>query len=69
MTLINIYGLKFWAYLIPAVLMKRPGIAEWQPLPVFANDIFNRFRVFFSWSSWLLISAGGGWRKKTGPVS
>lgn len=46
-TLINIYGLKFWSYLIPALLMKRPDIAEWQPLPIFANDVFNPFRVLF----------------------
>lgn len=46
-TFINIYGLKFWAYLIPAILMKRPGIAEWLPLPVFASDAFNPYRVLF----------------------
>jgi hypothetical protein len=46
-TLINIYGLKFWAYLIPALLNQRPGIAEWQPLPLFENDVFNSFRILF----------------------
>ena len=46
-TLINIYGLKFWAYLIPALLNQRPDIAEWQPLPLFENDVFNSFRILF----------------------
>lgn len=59
-TFINIYGLKYWVYLVPAILMKRPAIAEWQPLPVFANDIFNRFRVLFLLVALVLISS---WRR------
>jgi hypothetical protein len=40
--------------------MKRPAIAEWQPLPVFANDIFNGFRGVFCLVVLLLIC---GWRQ------
>jgi hypothetical protein len=58
-TLINIYGLKFWPYLIPALLNKRPGIAEWQPLPVFGDDVFNSFRVLFAI---VVLALGFGWR-------
>jgi hypothetical protein len=58
-TLINIYGLKFWAYLIPALLNKRPGIAEWQPLPFFGNDVFNSFRILFVLVVFVLLF---GWR-------
>jgi hypothetical protein len=44
---INPYGPKFWFYILPAVLAKRPFIAEWQPLPVLAWDVFMPFRVLF----------------------
>jgi hypothetical protein len=33
--------------LLPAVLAKRAQIAEWQPLPVFAVDVFMPFRILF----------------------
>ncbi len=59
-TFVNIYGLKYWAYLIPAVLMKRPGIAEWQPLPFLANDVFNSFRILFLLVAIILAA---GWRR------
>ena len=59
-TLVNIYGLKFWAYLIPALLNRRPNIAEWQPLPLFEDDIFNSFRVLFALTVLVLIA---GWRR------
>ena len=59
-TLINIYGLKYWVYLIPALLNKRPNIAEWQPLPLFANDVFNSFRILFVIVVCLVLA---GWRK------
>ena len=58
-TLINIYGLKFWGYLIPALLNKRPDIAEWQPLPFFGNDVFNSFRILFVI---VVIALLSGWR-------
>ncbi|MBX7074093.1 MAG: hypothetical protein K1X71_13190 [Pirellulales bacterium] len=32
-TLINPYGFDYWLYLIPAVTMRRPGVAEWAPVP------------------------------------
>ena len=47
-TMANVYGLKFWTYLIPALLNKRPEFAEWQPLPLFANDVFLNFRILFA---------------------
>ena len=59
-TLVNIYGLKFWAYLISALLNRRPNIAEWQPLPLFADDIFNSFRILFVLLALVLIA---GWRR------
>ena len=46
-TLVNIYGLSFWSYLIPALLHKRPFITEWQPLPLLGNDAFLGFRILF----------------------
>jgi hypothetical protein len=66
-TLINIYGLKFWAYLIPALLNKRPGIAEWQPLPPFANDVFLSFRILFVLVLFLLFVAWRRTEKKSWP--
>ncbi|HEX8203203.1 MAG TPA: hypothetical protein VF590_22190, partial [Isosphaeraceae bacterium] len=33
LTLINPYGLRYWAYLGRAVTMKRPGVEEWGPMP------------------------------------
>ena len=59
-TLINIYGLKFWAYLLPALLNKRPHIAEWAPLPVFSSDVFNPFRILFAI---VLVVLLAGWRR------
>jgi len=59
-TLINIYGLKFWTYLLPALLNPRPKIAEWQPLPLFANDVFLSFRILFVLVLLLLLAA---WRR------
>ena len=59
-TLVNIYGLKFWAYLIPALLNPRPGIAEWQPLPLLANDLFLSYRILFALVVLLLLA---GWRR------
>jgi len=46
-TFINPYGLKFWQYLIPALLHPRARITEWRPLPLFAWDEWRGFRVFF----------------------
>ncbi len=46
-TLVNPYGLKFWTYLIPALLNKRPQITEWQAMSVFGGDVFIGFRVLF----------------------
>lgn len=34
-TLINPYGLKYWAYLIDAITMPRPFVKEWGPLDLF----------------------------------
>jgi hypothetical protein len=59
-TLVNIYGPKFWVYLIPALLKPRPRVAEWQPLPLFANDVFLSFRFLFALVVFLLLAA---WRR------
>ena len=66
-TLVNIYGLKFWAYLIPALLNQRPEIAEWQPLPLFANDVFLSFRILFALVLFLLLVAWRRTEKKSWP--
>jgi len=59
-TCINPYGAKFWYYLLPAVLAKRPLITEWQPLPIFASDTFTPFRVLFLL---VLLSIVIGWTR------
>lgn len=38
--LVNPWGIKFWEYLIPAVLMKRPYITEWEPFNFF-DTVYN----------------------------
>lgn len=48
---VNPYGIKFWSYLLPAVMAKRPLIREWQPLPLFGSDMFLTFRLLF----WLVV--------------
>ncbi len=44
-TFINPYGLKYWIYLVPALLQKRPDITEWHPMPLWENDLFMGFRI------------------------
>lgn len=46
-TLINPYGIKFWQYLIPALLHPRLRITEWRPLPLLAWDDWWAFRLLF----------------------
>jgi len=46
-TFINPYGVKFWQYLIPALLHPRARITEWRPLPLLAWDDFWGFRLLF----------------------
>ena len=46
-TFINPYGIEFWKYLIPALLNPRARITEWRPLPLFAWDEFEGFRLLF----------------------
>lgn len=66
-TFINPYGVKFWQYLIPALLNPRPRVAEWRPLPVLAWDDFLGFRVLFVLTvaavavAWKLVTARN-WR-------
>jgi hypothetical protein len=66
-TLINIYGFKFWGYLIPAILNQRPRIAEWQPLPLFEHDAFLGFRILFVLVVVLLAMAWRRTGKKSWP--
>jgi hypothetical protein len=58
-TLINPYGVKFWQYLIPALLHPRARIAEWRPLPLLAWDDFWGFRLFFVLT---VVAVALGWR-------
>lgn len=46
-TFINPYGVRYWQYLIPALLHDRPHIEEWQPLPLWRWDSFVGFRLAF----------------------
>jgi hypothetical protein len=46
-TFINPYGIKFWQYLIPALLHPRARITEWRPLPFWGWDDWWGFRVLF----------------------
>jgi hypothetical protein len=46
-TLVNPYGVKYWKYLIPALLHPRARIAEWRPLPLLAWDPWWGFRILF----------------------
>lgn len=33
-SLLNPYGLDYWRYLVDAITMRRPGIREWDPVPL-----------------------------------
>ncbi len=64
-TCINPYGIRFWAYLLPAVLAKRPLITEWQPLPIWGNDAFLPFRVLFLMVVVMLVIGWKGTRPRS----
>jgi hypothetical protein len=59
LTLVNPYGLRFWQYLIPALLNPRARIEEWQPLPIWVWDDFLGFRVLFVLT---VLAIGLGWK-------
>jgi hypothetical protein len=59
-TFINPYGVRFWEYLVPALLHPRSQIPEWRPLPWLAWDEFWGFRLLFVLT---VLAAGLGWRK------
>jgi hypothetical protein len=46
-SIINPYGFRFWHYLLPALLMNRTILTEWQPLPLLGHDVFFGFRILF----------------------
>lgn len=59
-TLINPYGWRFWAYLIPAWLHRRPDIPEWRQMPLDLTGPYGGFWVL------LLVTAAvvaTGWKK------
>ena len=58
-TVVNPYGPKYWAYVVPAILHKRSDIVEWQPMPLWGNDAFLGFRILFVLVGICLIL---GWR-------
>jgi hypothetical protein len=61
LTLINPYGLDYWRYLVPAVLMHRPEIREWAPVPWSLDYTQFWFLSLFSLTgAWLLCR--DGWR-------
>ena len=46
-TLINPYGIKYWSFIISAVTMNRPYIAEWDPLNLFGPVVqVMGFKIF-----------------------
>ena len=67
-TLINPYGLRFWQYLLPALLHERPTITEWQPLPLFAWDPFIGFRLLSAIFIPIVIVASTRRRETRDPV-
>jgi len=66
-TVLNPYGFKFWSYLIPALLKKRPQIPEWQPLPLIGSDIFIGFRILFGLVVLILLIAWRHTEKRSWP--
>jgi hypothetical protein len=59
-TLVNPYGIRFWQYLVPALLNPRARIEEWRPLPWLAWDDFWGFRVLFILT---MMMVGLGWKQ------
>jgi hypothetical protein len=59
-TFINPYGVKFWQYLVPALLHPRARIMEWRPLPLLAWDDFWGFRLLFVLT---IIAIVVGWKQ------
>jgi hypothetical protein len=45
--MVNPYGPKYWTYVLPAILHKRPDIVEWGPMPWWGIDSFIGFRILF----------------------
>ena len=59
-TLVNPHGIGYWRVLLPALTHARPEITEWQPLPLFANDVFVGFRVLFVLT---VVAVASSWRE------
>jgi hypothetical protein len=59
-TFINPYGVKYWQYLIPALLNPRARILEWRPLPLLAWDDYWGFRMLFVLTVAVILL---GWRQ------
>ncbi len=57
-TLVNPYGLRYWTYLIPAILHPRTDIAEWGPMPLTLTSPYAGYWlllvvvVIFGWKTW-----------------
>jgi len=47
-TLINPYGLKYWAYILEATTMSRLGITEWAPTDLLLFEKWKFFRIFLA---------------------
>jgi len=59
-TLINPYGVKFWQYLVPALLHPRARITEWGPLPLLEWDDWLGFRLLFALTVLAIVL---GWKR------
>jgi hypothetical protein len=59
-TFLNPYGVKFWLYLVLALLHPRARITEWGPLPLLAWDEWRGFRVLFVLTA---VAVALGWKR------
>jgi hypothetical protein len=61
-TIINPYGLHYWAYLVPAWLHPRAEITEWGPMSIWGSDPYFGFRILFVIA---IVVIGAEWKQHT----
>jgi hypothetical protein len=62
-SLINPYGPSYWAYLVEAVGMDRPGVSEWTPMRLLGRDLYGHgFRVVLLLT--IAALASHAWRRR-----
>lgn len=60
-TLVNPYGWRFWTYLVPAWLHRRPDISEWGRMPV---DLTGPYGGFWVLAAIVGVAVAAGWRRR-----